>query len=59
MWVVQERLGQGCDWSAALTSYCSTVFGSTSNTRATVRIPTPSTNVPTTHTSIWDTVACS
>ena len=37
--------------SAASTNHCSTVFGSTSNTRATARRPHPSARAPTAHTS--------
>src|SRR5207342_656271 len=37
-------------WSAASTSHCSTVFGSTSNTRATAQMPRPSAKAPTAHT---------
>jgi hypothetical protein len=38
-------------WSATSISQCSTVFGSTVKTRATARIPSPSANAPTAHTS--------
>jgi hypothetical protein len=38
-------------WSATSTNHASTVLGSTSNTRATARMPKPSANAPTVHTS--------
>src|SRR6266446_8570257 len=38
-------------WSATSTSHANTVFGSTSNTRATARMPKPSASAPTAHTS--------
>ena len=38
-------------WSATSTNHSSTVFGSTSNTRATARMPKPSARAPTAHTS--------
>src|SRR6266705_2756040 len=38
-------------WSATSTNQCSTVVGSTSNTRATARMPKPSASAPTAHTS--------
>src|SRR2546426_2675561 len=38
-------------WSATSTNHARTVLGSTSNTRATARMPSPSANAPTAHTS--------
>lgn len=41
-------------WSAAATSHCRTVLGSTSHTRATARMPSPAVNAPTAHTTMSD-----
>ena len=48
--VVQEILRKGPGCSAASINQCSTVFGSTSNTRAVPRMPKPSARQPITCT---------
>ena len=49
--VVQKMARKRWRGSAASTSHPSTVFGSTSKTRATARMPSPSAKAPTAHTT--------
>src|SRR5882724_11416464 len=54
-WVTCRSCKKYCEkaaaWSAASINQCSTVLGSTSKTRATARMPSPSANAPTAHTN--------